>query len=80
MEVNLSLPELEAILVAAREQEYSRNKFSAALKGIDLDSETGQSAEELFDEVESRAKAKLAGVSADQYEYGQLGIGVEEEE
>jgi hypothetical protein len=79
MEIYLSIPELEAILQAAREREYARNKFTAALKGIDLDSETGQSAEELFDEVEARAKAKLSGMSQNQYEFGQLGIGVEEE-
>lgn len=75
IEESLSLPELEAILEAARHREHERNKFAAALKGVDLeDNETST-----FDEVEARARAKLAGKTLDEYEMDDLGFGVEAE-
>lgn len=37
LEDNLSMAELTAILTAQREQEHRRNKFLAAIQGIDLD-------------------------------------------
>lgn len=45
LEETLSLPELMATLTAAQEAEYRRNKFMAALKGIDLDKESGKGKE-----------------------------------
>lgn len=35
------MPELTAILIAKREEEYNSRKFTAALKGVDLDEEVG---------------------------------------
>ena len=80
LEVNLSLPELEAILDAERERQYNQNKFLAALKGIDLDANAAKSAQERFEEVVEAAYAQLEGVSEEEYTFGQLGWGVEEED
>jgi hypothetical protein len=76
----LSLDELQAILEASREQEYKRQKFAAALKGIDLDEQRGQSNDSSFEEVKRRAEAKLRGVSEEELEFTDIGIGVVEEE
>lgn len=35
------MPELTATLSASREKEYQQNKFTAAMQGIDLDSNNG---------------------------------------
>jgi len=78
METHLSLPELEAILQAARERQYVQNKFIAALKGVDLD-EGMESVEERFDAIESRARAKAMGMSPEAYELSDIGVGVETE-
>lgn len=79
MEENLSLPELEAILDASRKKEHARNRFAAALKGVNID-EDEDSEESTFERVEIRGKARLAGVSADQLEFEELGFGLEPEE
>lgn len=80
MEEHLSLPELEHILKAMREKEYRRQKFQAALKGIDLDEQGGQADEALtYADVERRAKAKLAGKTEEQLELDDVGIGYEED-
>lgn len=76
METHLSLPELEAILDAARDQEEARQRFAASLKGIDLGE--GRQSRDMFEEVEARAKAKLAGISQDAYDLSDLGVGVED--
>ncbi len=36
------MPELVFILEASREAEYNKQKFAAAMKGVDLDKETGR--------------------------------------
>lgn len=79
MELHLSMPELTAIIDAARERDHANHKFAAALKGIDLDDEAQGSDEERFEEIEARAKAKLAGISQDEYQFSQLGLGIEAE-
>lgn len=78
--MNLSLPELEAILQAEREREFNRNKFMAALKGIDLDANAAKSTQDRFDEVVAEAYAELEGKTEEEFTLGQLGWGVEEEE
>lgn len=78
IEENLSLDELQAILEASRDQEYRRQKFAAALKGVDLDA-ASKSTTESFDEVKRRAEAKLRGVSEEEVEFGSIGIAVFEE-
>lgn len=80
MEENLSLPELEHILKAAREAEYRRQKFAAALKGVNLDEQREEAGDALtYADVERRVKAKLAGKSEEQVELDEVGIGVETE-
>lgn len=72
------MDELQAILSASREQEHRRQKFAAALKGIDLDAESNKS-NSSFDEVKRRAEAKLRGVSEEEVGFGDIGIAVIEE-
>ena len=79
LEMYISLDELELILEAAREQEYNRNKFAAALKGIDLDKQNQQSAEEAMERVRMRAQARLTGESVEKLEFDALGIDIETE-
>lgn len=78
IEENLNLEELQTILEASREQEYNRQKFAAALKGVDLDEQTGKT-DSSFDEVKRRAQAKISGVSEEQIEFADIGIAVFEE-
>lgn len=54
LEESLCLSELMAVLEARREQDYSSKKFAAALKGVDLDKQTGQ------DDAWEKLKAKVA--------------------
>lgn len=79
MEVNLSLPELEAILEAERERQYMQNKFLAALKGIDIDGNAANKVDRV-EEAKRRAAAKMAGVSEEEYEFATMGLGIEIEE
>lgn len=66
LEECLSLPELQAILDASREAEHRRNKFQAALKGVDLDEGTKQETEDAFERVQRRAQARLRGISEEE--------------
>lgn len=78
MEIKLSLPELNAILDAARKQEHERRKFTAALKGVDLDeSGTKETNEERFERIKRQAEAKASGKSETEIEFNELGFGVE---
>ncbi len=78
IEENLNLDELQTILEASREQEYNRQKFAAALKGVDLDENSGKS-DSSFDDVKRRAQSKLSGVSEETLEFADIGIAVFEE-
>jgi hypothetical protein len=82
MEENLTIQELEAILDASREQEYSRQKFAAALKGIDLDEGKNKrdgSDTPTFEDIKRRAEAQARGVTEEQLEFADIGIAVVEE-
>lgn len=79
LEENINLPELTAILDAARKQRHDQNKFMAALKGIDLDKGQQTSAEEKFNEVQNRVQAKLRGVRQEVITMDAFGIDVETE-
>lgn len=65
-----------AILSAAREKESRQNRFLAAIQGIDLGDEKNK-AKEKFDEVRTRAEAKLTGRSQDEIEFDALGLEIE---
>lgn len=78
MESTLSLPELEVILDAARKRERERQRFQAALKGVNLDADEGTG--ETGDAVRRRAEAKMRGMTEEQYELAEIGIEIQEEE
>lgn len=61
LESNLTSAELSELITTARNEEYKRMKFAAALKGIDLD-EGQRNAE--FEKVQARAEARLYGEGA----------------
>ena len=77
LEDNVSIGELERMLTAARDVRYEERKFFASLKGIDLDGESNEKSK--FEEVEERAKAKLAGKTAEEMELTALGFSMETE-
>lgn len=75
LEESLSLPELIAFLKADSEREYTRHKFMAALKGLNLDeSQENQSS---FEEVQRRAQARIAGVNEEEFDLADFGIDYE---
>lgn len=76
MEENLTLPELEKLLEAKRDQDFQNKKFAAALKGVDLD-DPAEGDAPTFEEIKRRADAKLMGVTAEALEFNEIGIGIE---
>lgn len=56
---------------------FEDKKFFAALKGVDLDEQSGGSD---FDEVVRRAEAKAAGISEEAYELDGMFDIIDEEE
>lgn len=80
LEDNLSLAELELLLSKARDVKHDEQRFAASLKGINLDSANRESQEEAFEKVKRRAQAKLAGVSEEEIEFGEIGINLIVEE
>ena len=74
LENTLTLPELEAILKAARDALERDQKFQAALQGIDLGN---NDAEERLAAVERRARARLENRDVEEIEFAELGIVVE---
>jgi hypothetical protein len=64
LESSLSMPELAATLKAMYESERRRQKFMAALQGVNLDSEETSSEDEevsTLEQVKARAFARLTG-------------------
>ena len=80
LEECLSLPELNAILGAVRDREYRQNKFTAALKGVDLDKHSAEQNQERLEAIERRVQARLSGVSEEKLELNELGFDFEFEE
>jgi len=72
------MEQLNAVLEAAREKEWEHKKFLAAIKGIDLD----QGAEKVdkVQEIKDRIAAEQSGLSPDEYEWKQAGLGFEPDE
>ncbi len=82
LEENLSINEVEVLLDASRAREYEKQKFAAALKGIDLDEQSGKSGSgdtPTFEDIKRRAEAKARGVTEDQLAFADIGIAVVEE-
>lgn len=66
--------------MASRAKEHRQQKFAAALKGIDLDEGSKDSAKERFEAVQRRVESKLSGESQDKMELFELGIEFETDE
>lgn len=73
MEDTLTLDELQLLVDASHRVEHRRNKFAAALKGIDIDDEV----DDKFEEVKRQAEAQLAGMSEEEYVFDLIGIEVD---
>lgn len=78
---------MSAILVAKADQDYSQKKFLAAIQGVDLDAETGQSGVDEFERIKTEAFShgatsdpndilSLQGVNAESAGFG-IGMGLE---
>lgn len=62
LEKSLSLAELFATLESKRESDYQDKKFTASLKGIDLDEASGKAQEDPWEAMKARVSAKLSGI------------------
>lgn len=62
LEKSLSLAELFATLESKRESDYQDKKFTASLKGIDLDEASGKAQEDPWEAMKARVAAKLSGI------------------
>lgn len=89
LELSLSMPELMSTLEIKRELDYNEKKFLAAMQGVDLDKQSGNSSnawEEMKARVFSGGKAKdandvvaLQGVNAQKAGFGiGMGLGYED--
>jgi hypothetical protein len=88
MEDSLSMPELTVTLNAIRETEERRNRFAAAIQGIDLDKDTdGGKGQKEWEDMKARVYSggtatdsndvtALQGVNAQQAGFG-IGLGLE---
>lgn len=54
LEISLSMPELIATLSSKRELDYQEKKFLAAIQGVDLDKQNGQSNQNAWEEMKAR--------------------------
>ena len=65
------MPELVFILEASREAEYNKQKFAAAMKGVDLDKETGRKTKKKINQKkpttfeDMQARAASGGMAQD---------------
>ena len=62
LESSICLAELMAILEQKREIDYQDKKFTASLKGIDLDDATGQKEDNPWEAMKARVAAKASGI------------------
>ncbi len=80
LEECLTIEELVQIIEADRDAEYRSFRFSASLKGIDLDAEQSKGQPSKFQEIQDRVAAEAAGMSEETYKLSKVGISVELEE
>jgi hypothetical protein len=82
MEKSLTLDELNLLVEGERERTYEHQKFLAALKGIDLDSETEKedNPDDVWHRTQIKAAADLAGMSEERYVFTGLGIEMESDD
>lgn len=72
----MTLQEIKAIIEVRRKEENRRNRFAAAIQGINMDG-GDETDEERFDRVRRNAAAQLAGKSEEELVLDELGFGVE---
>lgn len=77
MEDTITLEELYMYAEEIQEAEHRRNKFAAALKGIDIDEGRTDSS---FEEVKRRAEATLSGKSEEEIVFDMIGIEIEDDD
>lgn len=63
LEESLTVEELREIITAKQDDEYRNWKFTAGLKGIDLDAETKSDQNGSFERSRRRADAKLRAMA-----------------
>jgi hypothetical protein len=82
LEESISLPELEMIIKAQRDKERRRDKFVAAMKGIDLDEHEHSDEVDEVEEIRLKVIAEHRGVDVEQvrFEEADNGLGYELEE
>lgn len=73
LEDSLSLEEMLAIREASHKAEFQRQKFAAALKGVDLPDPQAEDVP-TFEDIKRRAEAKARGVSEEALGFGEIGI------
>jgi len=62
LESSICLAELMSILEQKREMDYQDKKFTASLKGINLDEASGQKEEDPWEAMKARVAAKASGI------------------
>lgn len=62
LESSICLAELMSILEQKREMDYQDKKFTASLKGVDLDEASGAKEEDPWEAMQARVEAKLSGI------------------
>lgn len=62
LESSICLAELMSILEQKREIDYQDKKFTASLKGIDLDEASGKKEEDPWEAMKARVAAKASGI------------------
>lgn len=90
LETSLSMPELVAILDNQNENDYQHKKFLAAIQGIDLDEQSGNSKRNAWEDMKARVFSKgkavnsndvlaLQGINAQKAGFG-IGMGLDYED
>ena len=77
LEFSITLEELFALHRAIYRSEHRRNKFAAALKGVDLDDFDAEEEETPFEKIKRQAEADLAGKTEDEFVFDMIGIEIE---
>jgi hypothetical protein len=73
LEENLSLDDLEVLLIKTRDVEKDRQRFMAAMQGIDLDEKKSEQKDK-YEEIVRRAEARRLGKSVEELELEEFGI------
>lgn len=82
LEESLSLPELDFLLKAVREDEKETKVFQAAMQGVDLSKHMNNPIEDKRKEIERRAAERIAGGmdNLERQEFAEFGITFESDD